>query len=74
MRGVIGAVALLGASCGTLAQGPSTLRDLPLDVLHDKIAGGWAGQMIGVSYGAPTEFRFQERTIASFSGSPSKRW
>lgn len=26
-------------------------------VLEDKIRGGWAGQMIGVSYGAPTEFR-----------------
>lgn len=25
--------------------------------LLDKIRGGWAGQMIGVSYGAPTEFR-----------------
>ena len=26
-------------------------------VLEDKIRGGWAGQMIGVSYGAPTEFK-----------------
>ena len=25
--------------------------------LEDKIRGGWAGQMIGVAYGAPTEFR-----------------
>lgn len=25
--------------------------------LLDKIRGGWAGQMIGVSYGAPTEFK-----------------
>jgi hypothetical protein len=29
--------------------------------LRDKIEGGWAGQMIGVSFGAPTEFRFRER-------------
>jgi len=27
------------------------------DVLKDKIAGGWAGKMVGVTYGAPTEFR-----------------
>src|SRR5665648_594894 len=27
------------------------------EVLKDKIAGGWAGKMIGVTYGAPTEFR-----------------
>ncbi len=25
--------------------------------LEDKIRGGWAGQMIGVAYGAPTEFK-----------------
>jgi hypothetical protein len=31
-------------------------RELPVKVLHDKVAGGWAGQMIGVSFGAPTEF------------------
>ena len=30
-------------------------------MLKDKIAGGWAGKMIGVTYGAPTEFRYQER-------------
>ena len=28
-------------------------------VLEDKIRGGWAGQMIGVAYGAPTEFRWR---------------
>src|SRR5437867_9529527 len=32
-------------------------RHITLSVLEDKIRGGWAGQMIGVSYGAPTEFR-----------------
>lgn len=32
-------------------------RQLPVDVYLDKMKGGWAGQMIGVSYGAPTEFR-----------------
>jgi hypothetical protein len=38
-------------------------RKLSLDALRDKIRGGWAGQMIGVSYGAPTEFRFSEVII-----------
>jgi len=32
-------------------------RRLPIDVYVDKMKGGWAGQMIGVSYGAPTEFK-----------------
>lgn len=31
--------------------------------LRDKIEGGWAGQMIGVSYGAPTEFRYRNELI-----------
>jgi hypothetical protein len=31
--------------------------------LRDKIRGGWAGQMIGVSYGFPTEFAYRERII-----------
>jgi len=30
---------------------------LSREVLLDKIRGGWAGQMIGVAYGAPTEFK-----------------
>lgn len=31
-------------------------RRLSREVLRDKIRGAWAAQMIGVSYGAPTEF------------------
>jgi hypothetical protein len=38
-------------------------RRLSRAVLEDKIRGGWAGQMIGVSYGAPTEFRSNGRII-----------
>lgn len=34
-------------------------RTIKPDELKDKIAGGWAGKMIGVTYGAPTEFRAQ---------------
>ena len=39
------------------AAQPGRDHRIPLAGLRDKIAGGWAGQMIGVSYGAPTEFR-----------------
>jgi len=31
---------------------------MPVHVLKDKIRGGWAGQVIGCTYGGPTEFRF----------------
>ena len=34
-----------------------TFRRLPVKIYRDKIMAGWLGQMIGVSCGAPTEFR-----------------
>src|SRR5512141_2785410 len=37
--------------------GASNEKRIAVADLNDKVAGGWAGQMIGVSYGAPTEFR-----------------
>lgn len=37
-------------------------RSIKPDILKDKIAGGWAGKMVGVTYGAPTEFRAQGKT------------
>ena len=40
-------------SCSVQEQ---DMKTLSTDQLRDKIAGGWAGKMIGVSYGAPTEF------------------
>jgi hypothetical protein len=40
----------------------SEYKTINADVLRDKIAGGWAGKMIGVTYGAPTEFRAQGKT------------
>ena len=40
-----------------------SFRRLSRATLEDKIRGGWAGQMIGVSYGAPTEFRSNGKII-----------
>jgi hypothetical protein len=45
----------LGLSAAVAVAGPA--QRLSRAALLDKIRGGWAGQMIGVSYGAPTEFR-----------------
>ena len=44
------------AIAASASRGPA-MRAISLSDLRDKIEGGWAGQMIGVSYGAPTEFR-----------------
>src|ERR1043166_3605709 len=53
-------VALIPALAGAQSGAP---RRLPRATLEDKIRGGWAGQMIGVSYGAPTEFRSNGKII-----------
>jgi hypothetical protein len=52
------AAILVGLAFGIAAHAyAQETRELKLSVLEDKIRGGLAGQMVGVSYGAPTEFR-----------------
>jgi hypothetical protein len=51
-------IVLLCSSCSQPVQ-----KSISLDDLWDKVLGGWAGQMIGVSYGAPTEFAYLNRMI-----------
>ena len=58
----ISAVVGLIVSFGAPADG-SRLHEISLEALRDKVQGGWAGQMIGVSFGAPTEFRYREHII-----------
>jgi len=55
----VGAGLLLALSAPSLFA--QTLRTIPEDQLLNKIKGGWAGQMIGVSVGGPTEFRAQSK-------------
>lgn len=45
------------AVCATTTFAAAATRSLSRADLRDKIRGAWAGQMIGVVYGAPTEFR-----------------
>ena len=52
------------ASCKNSSEGFRTIKP---EVLKDKIAGGWAGKMIGVTYGAPTEFRAQGKDLCRFN-------
>jgi len=53
---------ILVTACLAEAQSGQARR-LSRKALEDKIRGGWAGQMIGVSYGAPTEFRSKGKII-----------
>jgi hypothetical protein len=70
-RSLISAVALglgLAATAPALAQTPTaaTVR-LSTEVLRDKIKGGWAGQVIGVTFGGPTEFRYNGTMIPAYT-------
>ena len=58
---VLGCV-LSGLGAAALAE-EAPARRMSRAVLEDKVRGGWAGQMIGVSYGAPTEFHSNGKII-----------
>ena len=53
---------LLTQAADTPAKANSrAVRTITAAELEDKVRGGWAGQMIGVTYGAPTEFGFLQK-------------
>ena len=61
--GLAAAAALVAVGWHGCRSEPSGFEAISLAELEDRIAGGWAGQMIGVSYGLPTEFRFNNQII-----------
>ena len=52
------ALIIITASCKSSTD---EFKSITPEILKDKIAGGWAGKMTGVTYGAPTEFRGQSK-------------
>ena len=48
----------------------SIVKTLSLETLKDKIKGGWAGQTIGVTFGGPTEFRYNGTFIQDYQTIP----
>lgn len=63
MRKLAVLAGILIVSAFLVAADRAGTRTISIDELRDKIEGGWAGQMIGVSFGAPTEFRYREQII-----------
>jgi hypothetical protein len=58
---------LISASCSKKSPTEITLTRTEL---FDKIKGGWAGQTIGVVFGAPTEFKFTGTTVQEYQPIP----
>lgn len=66
---------LMALLCSTSSamQGPPDSPKYPVelsmtqDELMDKIRGGWAGQVIGCTYGGPTEFKFKGTMIQDYT-------
>ena len=66
----LGGIGLVAAIVAASGGAPRTIATASLE---DKIRGGWAGQMIGVAYGAPTEFRSNGKIIeGEISWSPER--
>src|SRR5450759_993675 len=55
---LLSSLILIISSC---KNSTNDFRTITPEILKDKIAGGWAGKIIGVTYGAPTEFRAQSK-------------
>lgn len=65
---IFGALLTIMTGCGT-PKAPTEV-ELSRAELLDKIKGGWAGQTIGVVFGAPTEFKFTGTTIQEYQPIP----
>ena len=71
MRRLITIAATLSFVLGSFVLGPVTpqvsaqdkVRRLPVAQYVDKMKAGWIGQMVGVGWGGPTEFRYKGTII-----------
>jgi hypothetical protein len=57
------AVGLVLGLCSQGAAGAERYRRLPVREYRDKMKGGWIGQMVGVGWGGPTEFKWKGEII-----------
>jgi len=50
-------------SLGTLGASGSEYRRLPVKEYRDKMKAGWVGQIAGVCWGGPTEFKYRDEIM-----------
>ena len=64
-------VLLMAAACRPAPKAPAGPRtEIARAALLDKIKGGWAGQVIGCTFGGPTEFRYPGAMIQDYEPIP----
>ena len=56
-------VVLISATTGMSCTDNTKYRRLPVKVYREKMKAGWVGQIAGVCWGAPTEFRWKDKII-----------
>lgn len=69
MRRITLTIITAGIAIATAIAAPKTIEMSKAQLL-DKIKGGWAGQTIGVVFGAPVEFKFTGSYIQSYQPIP----
>jgi hypothetical protein len=67
---IVGLLWLCVNTAAVAAEPAGEFRRLPLKVYVDKMKGGWVGQMVGVGWGGPTEFKVKG-AIMSAEAMPS---
>ena len=56
-------LALLAPTCAVGADPGPPCRTIPAGEYRDKMKAGWIGQIAGVSWGAPTEFKCRDKIM-----------
>ena len=63
---MVRSLTLVSLFCWAAVSAPTQAEEtakISIEELTDKIRGGWVGQMVGVSFGYPTEFAYKERMV-----------
>jgi hypothetical protein len=67
---VLSAAGLLFGVAPMAHSAPASPRTMPMETFRDRLRGGWAGQMVGVSYGSIYEFVSLNKPITG----PLREW
>ncbi len=55
-------------SCASMPFAEKEYRRMPVDEYVDRMKAGWIGQMAGVGWGGPTEFKWKGERIVNDIG------